>query len=112
MLCIPRFATTADDVFLDFLCIEKPIVCQDRLGTNKQTNRCQKETHHHNSCAWLAFLQQTGDNNLVNSHSPLAAARQRWPSATITHVAGVNDTATIGTDGTTCSGQIYIYISV
>eukprot|EP01043_Picozoa_sp_COSAG02_P027496 COSAG02_NODE_1626_length_11587_cov_49.302577_7_plen_337_part_00 len=40
-----------------------------------------------------------GDNDLVNEHSPLAAAKVRWPSATITHVAGVNDTATINTSG-------------
>ena len=40
-----------------------------------------------------------GDNDLVNEHSPLAAAKLRWPSATITHVAGVNDTATINTSG-------------
>lgn len=40
-----------------------------------------------------------GDNDLVNQHSPLAAAKQRWPSATITHVPGVNDTATVDTSG-------------
>ena len=33
-----------------------------------------------------------GDNELVNDHSPLAAAQKRWPSATITHAVGVNDT--------------------
>ena len=32
------------------------------------------------------------DNELVNDHSPLAAAQKRWPSATITHAVGVNDT--------------------
>ena len=40
-----------------------------------------------------------GDNTLVNAHSPLAAANARWPSATITHVAGVNDTGTVATGG-------------
>ena len=33
-----------------------------------------------------------GDNVLVNEHSPLMAARMRWPGMQIVHAEGVNDT--------------------
>jgi beta-D-xylosidase 4 len=40
-----------------------------------------------------------GDNTLVNSHSPLMAAKQRWPTAQIVHAEGVNDTTRNDTSG-------------